>query len=203
MELYIFRHGRTIWNAAGKIQGSTDIELTEEGRRMAEVTAEKIADIHFDAIYSSPLKRAYETACILKGKRNMDIIRDDRLRELNFGVLEGTSFVNIKEDGFDRRYSVFFTEPELYEAPENGESLEQLCSRAADFLKMLKKKYKEDDCVMIVAHGAMNKALLKNIKGLEIKDFWSGQLQQNCAAAIVKLYGGGYEMIDESRIFWD
>ena len=89
MELYIFRHGRTVWNAQRKIQGDTDIALAKEGIDMAKAVAEKIADIHFDAIYSSPLQRAYETACILRGSRALEVIKDDRLRELNFGVLEG------------------------------------------------------------------------------------------------------------------
>lgn len=202
MELYIFRHGRTVWNEAGRIQGSTDIELTDEGRRMACETAKNIADIHFDAIYSSPLKRAYETACILKGSRKMEVIKDDRLRELNFGVLEGTDFMNIKEGGKDSRYSVFFTRPELYERPEGGESLEELCARGRSFLEMLKENYADDARLMIVAHGAMNKALLKNIRGLEMKDLWYGCLQQNCAAAIVRLNGDKFEMVDESRIFY-
>lgn len=202
MELYIFRHGRTVWNAAGKIQGSTDIALTEEGRRMARETAKNIENIHFDAIYSSPLQRAYETACILKGIRQTEVIKDERLRELNFGALEGTSFMNIKEGGADDRYSVFFTRPELYERPEGGESLEELCERGRSFLEMLYATYPEDARVMIVAHGAMNKALLKNIRGLEMKDLWYGRLQQNCAATIVKLYKDCFEIVDESRIFY-
>ena len=203
MELYIFRHGKTVWNAAGKIQGSTDIELTDEGRQMAVETAENIKDIHFDAIYSSPLKRAYETACLLKGSRPLEVIKDDRLRELNFGVLEGTNFMNIREGGSDSRYSVFFTRPDLYERPENGESLEELCARGKDFLEMLKSKHDDTARVMIVAHGAMNKALLKNIRGLEMKNLWYGRLQQNCAATIVRLNGDeSFELIDESRIFY-
>lgn len=202
MELYIFRHGRTVWNAAGKIQGSTDIELTKEGRQMARETAKNIEDIHFDAIYSSPLQRAYETACILKGRRQTEVIKDDRLRELNFGVLEGTSFMNIKESGVDSRYSVFFTRPELYERPEGGESLAELCERGRSFLEMLYETYPEDARVMIVAHGAMNKALLKNIRGLEMKDFWYGRLQQNCAATIVRLHKDSFEIVDESKIFY-
>ena len=202
MELYIFRHGRTVWNAAGKIQGSTDIELTEEGRQMAEETAKNIKNIHFDGIYSSELKRAYETGCILMGNRQMEVVKDDRLRELNFGVLEGTSFMNIKEGGADGRYSVFFTRPELYERPEGGESLEELCERGHSFLEMIYETYPEDARIMIVAHGAMNKALLKNIRGLEMKDLWYGRLQQNCAATIVKLYKDGFEVVDGSRIFY-
>ena len=65
MELYIIRHGKTYWNEEKKIQGWADIELTEEGRKVAYDSEEGMRNIHFDAIYSSPLKRAYETACIL------------------------------------------------------------------------------------------------------------------------------------------
>ena len=59
MELYIVRHGKTYWNNEKKIQGWADIELTESGRQVACDSAEGMKDIHFDAIYSSPLKRAY------------------------------------------------------------------------------------------------------------------------------------------------
>ena len=66
-ELYIIRHGRTVWNAAGKIQGSADIELTEDGRMGAVLTGKawEAVRLHFDAVYSSPLKRAYETALLV------------------------------------------------------------------------------------------------------------------------------------------
>lgn len=202
MELYMFRHGKTVWNEAKKIQGSADIELTEEGRRLAVITAEAIKSMHFDAIYSSPLKRAYETACILCGDRPLDIIKDDRLRELNFGVLEGTSFDNIQNDAFDRRFSVFFTEPQLYERPEGGESLEALCCRAEDFIRDLKARHGSGDRVMTVAHGALNKALLKVIRGLEIKDLWYGGLQKNCGATVLRLDDSGFEILDECRIFY-
>ena len=74
MELYIIRHGKTYWNNEKKIQGWADIELTESGRRVAYDSAEGMKDIHFDAIYSSPLKRAYETACILKGSRELPVV---------------------------------------------------------------------------------------------------------------------------------
>ena len=202
MELYIFRHGRTVWNAAYRIQGSADIDLTEEGIEMAKVTAEAIKDIHFDAIYTSPLKRAYETGCILRGDRNLEIIKDERIRELSFGVLEGTSVDNIKSPECDRRFSVFFSQPELYQRPEDGESLEELCERTGAFIEDIKKRHRDDERIMIVAHGAANKAMLKHIRGLEMKDFWYGKLQPNCGAAILRLDKNQYEIIDEARCFY-
>lgn len=201
MELYIFRHGKTVWNAQRKIQGSADIALTEEGRQLARDTAKAIKDIHFDAIYASPLQRAYETACILRGDRLLDVVRDERIRELNFGVLEGTSFDNIQSENCDHRFSVFFTRPELYERPDEGESLEELCARGADFIEDICKRHKDDERIMIVAHGAMNKAMLRHIRGLEMKDLWYGNLQKNCAAAIVRAKDGAFEVIEESKVF--
>ena len=67
MEVYIIRHGETIWNAAGKLQGSMDIELNEKGRAAAGALGERLEGVSFDRIYASPLIRAYETACLIKG----------------------------------------------------------------------------------------------------------------------------------------
>ena len=89
MKLYLLRHGRTAWNEAGKIQGRTDIPLGEEGRRSALEAGAALADIPFSAAFSSPLRRAKETAEIILGARK-DILRtDERLIELNFGAAEG------------------------------------------------------------------------------------------------------------------
>ena len=62
MELYIVRHGKTDWNKECRFQGAKDIPLNEEGRAAAEKLHERLKDIHFDAVFSSPLSRAYETA---------------------------------------------------------------------------------------------------------------------------------------------
>ena len=88
MNIYIARHGETIWNKSRLLQGSKDIELCDDGRAIAYERAKQIADVDFDIVYSSPLKRAYETACILRGDRDIPIIKDDRLREVNFGIKE-------------------------------------------------------------------------------------------------------------------
>lgn len=201
MELYIVRHGKTFWNEAKRIQGWSDIELTEEGREVAVKSAEGMKDIHFDAIYSSPLKRAYETACILKGDRKLPVVVDQRIKEIGFGVLEGADFVKIRGDKTSR-FSSFFDAPELYEAPEGGESLEDVSERAADFMKEIIEKHKNDERVLIVAHGAVNKAMMRYIRKNEIKDFWMGRLQTNCGVTIVVCKDGGFEVVDDNRVFY-
>ncbi len=204
IELYIVRHGQTPWNAARKIQGSTDIQLLEEGREMAKITGEawKAAGLKFDAVYSSPLNRAYETAQLVSGYTGLPIIRDERLRELNFGILEGQTYLHLYDVAYDAAHGSFFSRPELYETPENGESLEEICGRGKDFLTDIVSKHGDGQRILIVAHGAMNKAILKNIRGLEIKDFWAGDLQKNCGVTIVQLDGANHKIVAEGETFY-
>lgn len=101
MEIYIVRHGQTVWNASNRLQGRADIELNERGRALAGETGRSLEQTAFDKIYSSPLIRAYETACLIRGYRNIPIIRDDRLKELSFGIYEGRNFKELLADTSD------------------------------------------------------------------------------------------------------
>ena len=105
MELYIVRHGKTIWNKERRLQGSIDIELAEEGIEAAELLHDQLisSNITFDRIYSSPLKRAKKTAEIIRGLNDTDIIIDQRLREISFGVEEGAFYAD-----WDRPDSPYF-----------------------------------------------------------------------------------------------
>lgn len=202
MEIYIIRHGQTVWNAKKLLQGSTDIELNENGRELAGETGRNLESVHFDKIYSSPLIRAYETACLIRGHRNIPIIRDERLRELCFGINEGKNFSKLLEDESDP-FHYFFKQPELYRAPEHGETLEHICERAADFLQeVVEPQRNELERIMIVAHGALNKALMCHIKQHGISQYWSGGLQTNCNVIIVSLDDAGYHVVDETRVFY-
>lgn len=202
MELYIVRHGKTYWNEARKIQGWADIELTEEGREVAVLSAEGMKDIHFDAIYSSPLKRANETAKILKGNRDLPIIVDERIKEIGFGVLEGADFLKIRGDKTSK-FSSFFDAPEQYIAPEGGETFEEVTERASEFMKEIIEKHKNDERVMVVAHGAVNKAMMRYVRKNEVKDFWMGALQKNCGVAIIKCENENFEVVEDNHLFYD
>ena len=202
MELYIIRHGQTMWNMERRLQGSTDIMLNEEGIRLARLTGEGLKNVYFDKIYSSPLTRAYDTACYIRGDRNIPIVKDERIRELCFGNLEGK---NLDEMAADKssHFQHFFDEPHLYVPDENGETIENMIERGAAFLKEeIEAHEKEYQRVMIVAHGAMNRALLSHIKKNDIKDFWEGAVQRNCSVIIIKLENGRYEILEEGKVFY-
>ena len=89
MDIYFLRHGETKWNTLGRIQGQKNTKLSEKGIEQAKLTAEGMKDIPFDAIYSSPLERAYLTARIVRGERDIPIKLDERLKEIGFGADEG------------------------------------------------------------------------------------------------------------------
>lgn len=201
MEIYIIRHGQTVWNKERKLQGSTDIELTEEGRKMASLTGHGLRGIPFDKVFSSPLKRAYVTASLIHAESNVTIEIDERIREVSFGEYEGLNvdeMLNNEACGFYH----FFDKPELYRAAEHGETLGDVILRGKEFIedKILPLEGKAQR-VMIVAHGAMNKALLAAMLGRELKDFWKGNLQKNLGASIVDLTAGEFTLVKESQSF--
>lgn len=202
MEIYIVRHGQTLWNQGKRLQGSTDIELNDNGRDLAVKTGIALKNTIIDVIYSSPLKRAYETASLIRGDRNIDIITDDRIRELSFGHFEGQSFSElIKDENLTFRH--FFKQPHLYKPADDGESLEHLIERAGSFMQeVIEPLEKACERVMIVAHGALNKAIMSYIKKHSTEYFWSGGLQENCNVIIVDYTDGKYTIIDETRLFY-
>ena len=201
MELYIIRHGETVWNKEKRLQGSSDIEINENGRNIAIKTGEGMKDIHFDVIYSSPLRRAYETAKLISKGRKIDILTDERLKEISFGNYEGKTYEELENSGI--KFSLFFDKPEEFMPAEDAENFDSLIRRAKSFLDELVKIYgNTDKRIMIVAHVAINKAIMLNIKNIELKDFWSGGLQNNCNAMIVSYRNGRFDILSEGKLFY-
>lgn len=170
--LYIMRHGRTDWNEQHRLQGSTDIPLNEEGRRMAEKAGEEYRDVPLDICFCSPLRRARETAEIVLRGRNIPIRTDDRLREMSFGEYEG------RENSFsdpDCPISILFQRPEAYTHSVGGaETFGELFARTGAFLRERAVPLTEEGKnVLIVGHGAMNLSIISQVRGLPIEAFWT------------------------------
>jgi broad specificity phosphatase PhoE len=95
--LYVVRHGATDWNQSGRIQGHTDIPLNETGRAQARLASIRLAGVYATALYSSDLLRAYETAQIIGQATGLGVVQTPGLREINFGVWQGLSSLQIRE----------------------------------------------------------------------------------------------------------
>jgi len=168
------------------------------GGNWQEKLGERLEEVHFDRIYASPLIRAYETACLIRGHRNIPIIRDRRLQEISFGCMEGAHVSEWNSENSPYRY--FFTDPGKYTPPEEGESLEQVCARARSFLEeIVEPAWENTKRIMIVAHGALNKGLMCHIEGHGTNRFWGEGLQQNCEADIFTYDGTEWKKV-ESRV---
>lgn len=200
MKLYIIRHGETDWNKDKRLQGQSDTELNEYGVKLAEITSEALKDIKFDHIFSSPLKRAYRTAKILRRDRDIEIVTDDRLKEIGFGINEGVPASQITED-----FHYFFDAPERYVPAQGGETYEHLCSRSRDFIDnvIIPMSVKDpESTVLITAHGALNKSIMIYLNHLEIKNMWDGVFQKNCCVNIFDIHGNEFEMLQEGKIYY-
>ena len=206
MELYVIRHGKTDWNKEYRFQGAHDIPLNEEGRQAARKLSEHLKDVHFDYVFSSPLSRAYETACIVMetpGSLSLSkglIKTDPLLTEVSFGELEGLPFDQWMDTDEPRKF--FFKEPGRYVPPKGGETFVSGIERTGKFVHtVLEPIYKEnpDARIMVVAHGAILAALMCNLEGRGVENYWGNGLKGNCEETIYKYDGKNWTLATEDK----
>lgn len=202
MRLYVIRHGETVWNTEGRLQGRTDIELNENGIRLARETAEKMADIPFDLAISSPLKRAVETARIVLGDRDIPILLDERIQEISFGEWEGLC---CRGDNYNvpEEFTLFFKDPWNYQPPKGGETLHEVCARTKDFYdELISKEEYQDKTILIAMHGCSTRAFLRSVYE-DKNDFWHRNVPPNCAVNILDVQNGKAKFLAEDVVYYD
>lgn len=150
MEIWIMRHGETDYNKSHLMQGQIDIPLNEKGRNQAEEKRKEYADISFDAIYTSPLERAVETAKIFTGTDRIQ--KDKRIIEAGFGVHEGVPYHEV-----GLHMLCYWTMPWLFTAPLTAETISSMKERVGNFFDELKEKPYER--VLIVCHGGIMRVI--------------------------------------------
>ena len=158
MLFYLVRHGQTDWNRAGKIQGTTDIPLNETGRQQAEQLASVLkersgypAGTRIDAVYASPLARAFQTAEILAGKEKLPLRRLTELRERDFGCWEGKNWQEVEAEYPDEFH--LWREQPMVGIPSGGESRKSCEARSGRVIQRILEETAGD--AVIVAHGGI------------------------------------------------
>lgn len=204
MRLYIIRHGETPWNTELRLQGQTDIPLNQNGKALAEKVASGMQGISIDFVFSSPLIRAYETAELVLGKRNVPICTDERIREIGFGAMEGRRFERNTDESVCKEYYCFFHAPDRYVPAEGGETLDSLLFRTNEFLEDIKKRKEfAGKNILVSTHGAASRALLANVTHAERKDFWGTGVPKNCAVSIVELENNEWKVKELDRLYYE
>lgn len=203
MKIYLIRHGETKWNKQHLLQGKMDLPLNENGVYVARLTAEGIRQVKFDAVYSSPLKRAYETAqLVTEGRYPIQV--DKRLEEIGFGPYEGYC---CSREGYnipDPEFIYFFTDPGKYVAPEGGESLQSLCRRTCEFIReLVENPENAEKTILVSTHGAALRSILVGLFEIPYDKFWEGGVHRNCGISILDVTDGKITLEQEGVIYYD
>lgn len=203
MKIYLIRHGVTDANKCKSLQGRTDISLNEQGRELARVTAEGLKNIYFDIIFTSPLKRARETAEIIRGDRDIPVIDCEDIQEISFGEYEGLCFGKENYTIPDKDFMFFFNKPECYKPAPGGETFEEVLERTGRFLKeLIEKEAYKDKTILLSTHGCALKALLANVRKLPVAEFWGEGVHKNCAVSLVEVKGGCATVVEDGKVYY-
>ena len=174
--LFILRHAETDLNAAGKIQGETEVGLNAKGRQQARKTARRLARYYqLDHIYTSPYPRARETAGIIARPYKLNVEANEDLHELSFGKINNERFIDletIQPDYFHQINHLYATKAEegVGKPPfPGGESVAEIRARIERFTGHLLDNHR-GQFVAAVSHGGIIKYMLAYYAGLSLED---------------------------------
>jgi broad specificity phosphatase PhoE len=174
--LLLVRHGETDWNRELRIQGSSDTELNETGRAQARALAQELESQRVDAVYSSDLRRARETAELVAAGHEVVVRLDPDLRERSFGSWEGLTRSEIAERFPDLEH-------------HDGETDEQVRGRVLAAIGRIVAAHPGEE-VLVVSHGGALNALWHHAFGERIVR-WG-----NCAAYRLAIRDGEFLAVD-------
>jgi broad specificity phosphatase PhoE len=155
--LVLCRHAEPSAAAVGRCYGKLDVALSREGHRQARMLAHALAQIPLAALYSSPSRRALDTAAPIAAGRDLEPVVDQRLSELDFGSFEGRTYEELERDEPDF-YRDWMETPTLVQFP-GGESYSDLHARSLDALDAIVAEHAGETAV-IVSHGGVVRPLL-------------------------------------------
>lgn len=165
-ELYLVRHGETLYNLQNRLQGHSDSPLSEKGIFQAEVSAKYIAqNKNIDHIYASDLGRAIKTAEIFSKHLQTDISKRSDLREIAQGKLEGMTYSEI-EAHYGKSIMQKFHERHLDLVVDEGESPRESLHRFGKALEEIMERHPEGSNILVITHGLILTNFLCHLKNV-------------------------------------
>ncbi len=163
--LCIVRHGETAWNAEHRVQGQLDVPLNAIGQAQALAASKVLSQEKFDAIYSSDLSRARQTAQQTATLFSMNIIEEKELRERHYGIFERLTYAEVKVR-YPEDYARFEARDREY-AFRTGEALKDFFARSIAVISKIANGH-ENQSVLVFTHGGVLDMLYRHITGLPL-----------------------------------
>jgi probable phosphoglycerate mutase len=165
-QLIVLRHGETCWNAEQRIQGQLDTTLNETGRWQAERLGQALADAGVQALYSSDLQRARDTAAPLARLTGLPVLEDAQLRERHFGQWQGRTHADIRQRWPQEALAWHQREPDF--GPPDGETLAAFHVRALAAYAAIARAH-PGQRVAVFAHGGLLDSLYRAAAGVALQ----------------------------------
>jgi broad specificity phosphatase PhoE len=195
VKVYLIRHGETEYNRDGKLQGDSDVPLSDRGKTQAEVLAARLKDEFsrngekVSAIYSSNLRRTLDTARAIGERLGLVPQPVRELREIDLGSWEGKTPDEISAEKDIAFFEEWKKDPARMRAP-GGENLEDVESRVIPKFDELKKNHEKSDAIIIVSHGGSIGVILSHILRMDLNDALKIR-QDNTALNLIEVRGDG------------
>jgi probable phosphoglycerate mutase len=186
-EILVIRHSETAWNREEVFRGRADVPLSKRGHEQARLLAEALKEARIEAVYSSPLVRATETAGPLVGSLGINVVTDERLTDMSFGAWEGRARSEVESQDPDR-YRLWQEAPQQFRAP-GGESLSEVLARARPACEEIANRYASGRAA-IVSHRVVCKLLLCMAIGVGEAGFWRVRVDTASISAVEKSADG-------------
>lgn len=190
-KVYLIRHAEAEGNYYRRIQGHWDGRITALGMRQIDALAERMKDVHIDALYSSDLSRTKTTAQAILKYHDLELHTDVRLREVCMGVWEGRSWGDVMHDD-PVQYSNFSNDPANWQV-EGGESWDHLQHRIYDAILDIAARH-DGQTIAIVSHGTAIRALMCLLQGVGSSDIHTVRHGDNTCVTLLDVTKNGMEV---------
>ncbi len=193
--LYLLRHAQSEYNEKGIFQGRLDSDLTPLGFVQARLVAQELSDKGIEIIYSSPQRRAYKTALTVADVLGLEVVVDERIREMSFGEYEGRHFWTLMEEEGEL-LRAWLSNP-LENPLPTQEDMESFRNRVESFLRdILQERHTN---LLIVAHGGTLHAIVCLSLGLGLENLWNIHMD-NTGITQLKYKAGRFELKHLNRL---
>lgn len=179
--IYLIRHGETVFNRDGRVQGHTESDLSELGREQARRVGDRIRGVDFDAVFTSPLRRAEET-CSIAIDAQTEFETRTGLKEINLGAWEGRKASELRRE-FPEEVKLWFHRPTEIHI-ENGETISEFRARVSAEMASIRETF-PDGTLAVFTHGGVICTYLTSLLEMKLDHIWRFKIRNGSVTRVI------------------